>query len=104
MALFIHSSACGLRRPLSPGSPTSIMLVRLVDGIESRRQPFQSLFNLNLQPLAWLRETANYLQLRRRPSNHGPKNGLARLCSRALFLLEISRPLCWPTRLRLVLR
>jgi len=36
-----------------------------------RRQPFQTLFNLNLQQLTWLRETAKYLQTRVRRSNHG---------------------------------
>ena len=39
--------------------------------LNRRRQPFQTLFNLNLQQLTWLRETAKYLQIRVRRSNHG---------------------------------
>jgi hypothetical protein len=39
--------------------------------LNRRRQPFQTLFNLNLQHLTWLRETAKYLQIRIRRSNHG---------------------------------
>jgi hypothetical protein len=36
-----------------------------------RVQPFQTLFNLNLQLLTGLRETAKYLQIRASRSNHG---------------------------------
>jgi hypothetical protein len=34
-------------------------------------QPFQTLFNLNLQLLTGLRETAKYLQIRASRTNHG---------------------------------
>jgi hypothetical protein len=39
--------------------------------LNRRRQPFQTLFNLNLQHLTGLRETAKYLQILASRTNHG---------------------------------
>jgi hypothetical protein len=47
--------------------------------LNRRRQPFQTLFNPNLQQLTGLRETAKYLQIRASRSNHGLASWAAHL-------------------------